>query len=62
MSTLHVLFRALGLEVMLVPSSLKQTVEDFVRSGGRVIGQPVGTAAPASIVDAVTRGPRPSER
>lgn len=54
-STVLVLFRALGLELILVPSAIRPTVEDFVRSGGRIVGQPAGTTAPASIVDVISR-------
>lgn len=50
-STLLVLARALGLELLVVPAALRPTIEDFVRSGGRVLGQPPGLAAPPSIVD-----------
>jgi transcriptional regulator with XRE-family HTH domain len=55
LSTLLVLLRALGLDLLLVPTAIRPTVEDFVRSGGRVLGQPAGTTAPASIVDVITR-------
>jgi hypothetical protein len=55
MSTVVVLMRVLGLDLLLVPAALKPTVEDFLRSGGRVIAQPAGVSAPASIVDVVTR-------
>jgi len=58
MSTVLVLFRALGLELVPTPSAIRTIVEDFVRSGGRAVGQPAGTSAPSSIVDVVTRRPR----
>ena len=57
-STVVVLLRALGLELMPVPSAIRTTVLEFVRSGGRVVGQAAGTAAPPSIVDAITRPAR----
>jgi ribosome-binding protein aMBF1 (putative translation factor) len=46
--------RALGMELMLVPSALRPDLEEFVRSGGRYLGQPVGAGAPKSIVDSIT--------
>ena len=51
LSTLIVLARALGMELMLVPSALRQDLEAFARSGGRTLGQPAGVDAPASIID-----------
>lgn len=51
LSSLEVLARALGMEIMLVPSSLRSSLEDFVRSGGKFLGQPAGIGAPASVVD-----------
>jgi transcriptional regulator with XRE-family HTH domain len=61
-STLLVLMRALGLELVPVPTVLRATVEDFLRAGGRVVGQPAGTTAPASIVDVIARAPTGVER
>lgn len=55
LSTLTVLFRALGLELVVVPSELRTTVEDFIRSGGRVVAQPSGVGAPRSVIDQVAR-------
>lgn len=60
-STLVVLFRAVGLELTLVPSSLREVVEDFIRANGRVVGQPAGIAAPPSIADEI-RGELARER
>ncbi len=57
-STLMVLARALGLELALVPAELKPAVEDFLRSGGRVVAQPAGIGAPPSIVDVIARDRR----
>lgn len=51
LSTLQVMARAMGMEFMLVPSGLRQDVEQFIRSGGRYLGQAPGVGAPASIVD-----------
>lgn len=50
-STLLVLARALGMDIMLVPKSLRPDLEDFVRSGGRFLGQPSGVGAPQSLID-----------
>ncbi|HWK63165.1 MAG TPA: helix-turn-helix transcriptional regulator [Eoetvoesiella sp.] len=51
LSSLIVLARAMGMELMLVPRALRQDLEAFVRSGGRALGQPVGVDAPTSVVD-----------
>jgi DNA-binding XRE family transcriptional regulator len=51
LSTLLVLARTLGMDLMLVPKSLRPDLEDFVRSGGRFLGQPSGIGAPPSLVD-----------
>lgn len=51
LSTLLMLARTLGMDLMLVPKSLRPDLEDFVRSGGRFLGQPSGLGAPASLVD-----------
>ncbi|WP_137919599.1 helix-turn-helix transcriptional regulator [Hydrogenophaga sp. 2FB] len=51
LSTLQELARAMGMELMLVPRALQSEVADFVRSGGRVLGQPAGAGAPKSLVD-----------
>lgn len=50
LSTVLEMARALGMEPMLVPSDLKAEVEAFLRSSGRVLGQPAGAGAPPSIV------------
>lgn len=62
LSTVEVLLRALGLSLALVPSELEPAVEEFVRGGGRVVGQPPGVSAPASIVDVLAREPRPKTK
>lgn len=51
LSTLNELIRALGMDVLLVPKSLKQEVKGFIQSGGRVIGQTPGIDAPKSVVE-----------
>ena len=53
LSTVEELAKALGLELMLVPSSLRQELDGFVASGGKTLGQAAGSGAPASIVDLV---------
>ncbi len=55
LSTLLVMARALGLELMVVPAALRPMLEDFVRAGGRLVGQQPGASAPPSIVE--TLGP-----
>lgn len=55
LSTVLELARALGMEPMLVPSDLKAEVEAFLRSSGRVLGQPAGAGAPPSIVQALLK-------
>ena len=51
LSTILVMARALGLDLMLVPKELKQSLEEFIQSGGKYVGQPQGIEAPRSIVD-----------
>jgi transcriptional regulator with XRE-family HTH domain len=58
LSTLSEIARSLGLDVMLVPSSLRLDLENFVRSGGKYLAQPAGISAPHSIVDRVAAPPR----
>ena len=48
-STLEVMARALGLELLPVPTALRPALEGFVQSGGRLLGQPPGVQAPPSI-------------
>ncbi|EON11685.1 MULTISPECIES: helix-turn-helix transcriptional regulator [Pandoraea] len=55
MSTVLETARALGLEPMLVPASLRQEVESFLRSGGKYLAQPSGVSAPPSIVETLAR-------
>jgi transcriptional regulator with XRE-family HTH domain len=49
LSSVDALAKALGMDVMLVPSALRPELESFVRSGGRFLGQPAGSGAPLSI-------------
>lgn len=51
LSTILVLARALGFNLMLVPTELSAPLEQFIRSGGKYLGQPQGIDAPKSIVD-----------
>ena len=62
LSTVLVVARALGLELMLVPKDLRPLLEDFVRSGGRIVGQAPGGDAPPSIVDSLAGSPRRTDR
>lgn len=59
-STLQEIARVLGLEIMLVPASLRKELEGFVRSGGRLLGQAPGADAPPSVVDLLTGGRGPA--
>lgn len=59
LSTLEVVARALGMQIMPVPSGIRPDIEAFVQSGGKVLGQPAGVDAPASIVDVVLEGRKP---
>jgi transcriptional regulator with XRE-family HTH domain len=61
LSTLEVVTRALGMEIMLVPSSIRADIEAFVQSGGKLLGQAAGVDAPASIVDVVLKGRKPAK-
>jgi transcriptional regulator with XRE-family HTH domain len=50
LSTLYELIRALDMDVLLVPKALKQEVQGFIQSGGRLLGQAPGIDAPKSVV------------
>lgn len=50
-STLAEMARVLGLDIIAVPSSLRPSLETFIQSGGRFLGQPEGVDAPPSVVD-----------
>ncbi|WP_051293783.1 helix-turn-helix domain-containing protein [Pseudoduganella violaceinigra] len=62
LSTLLVLARTLGMDLMLVPKSLRQDLEDFVQSGGRFLGQPSGVGAPPSLVDELLQDAVPTRK
>jgi DNA-binding XRE family transcriptional regulator len=62
LSTLLVLARTLGMDVMLVPKSLRPDLEDFIRSGGRFLGQPSGIGAPSSLVDELLQTDEPVKK
>jgi transcriptional regulator with XRE-family HTH domain len=62
LSTLQELARAMGLELMLVPTALRAEIEGFVRSGGRVLAQPPGVGAPRSVVDLLPVNVAPQHR
>ncbi len=51
LSTVVEMARALGMDVMLVPTVLRPDLENFVRAGGKYLGQPPGGDAPPSIID-----------
>ena len=60
LSTLLEMARTLGLDLMLVPKALRPDLEDFVRSGGRFLGQPPGLGAPPSLVDQLLQADDPT--
>jgi DNA-binding XRE family transcriptional regulator len=51
LSTLLVLARTLGMDMMMVPKDLRPDLENFVQAGGRFLGQSSGIGAPPSLVD-----------
>lgn len=57
LSTLEELARALEVELLVVPKSLRAEVAAFLQSGGRYLGQPIGAEAPPSVVDQVLKRP-----
>lgn len=57
LSTLEAVARALGVEFVVVPRELRDTLESFIRSGGRLLAQPAGSAAPPSVVDQLLSRP-----
>lgn len=59
LSTLQVMARAMGMELMLVPTALRPDLEQFIQAGGRFLGQQEGINAPASVVDALLRRDKP---
>lgn len=62
LSTILVLARSLGMDLMLVPRALRPDLENFVRSGGRFLGQPSGIGAPPSLVDELIRPDEPVKK
>jgi len=62
LSALVAMARALGLDLVLVPAGLVPELDAFIRSGGRLLGQPSGVSAPPSIVDVLARLPRDGDR
>jgi DNA-binding XRE family transcriptional regulator len=50
LSTVIEMARALGMDVMLVPTVLRPDLENFVRAG-KYLAQPPGGDAPPSVVD-----------
>lgn len=62
LSTILELARTLGMDLMLVPKSLRPDLEDFVRSGGRFLGQPSGVGAPPSLVDELLQPEEPAKK
>lgn len=56
LSTLYEMARAMNMELMAVPTALREELEMFVRAGGRWLGHPPGVSAPLSIVDEIVGG------
>jgi transcriptional regulator with XRE-family HTH domain len=54
-STLAEMARVLGMDIMAVPSSLRPSLQAFIQSGGKYLGQPEGADAPPSVVDSLSR-------
>ena len=55
LSSVLAIAKTLNVELMLVPTALRDELESFVRSGGRFLGQPPGADAPLSIVQTMER-------
>lgn len=53
LSTVQVMARALSMELMVIPAALRAELEQFVRSGGRMLARQAGVDAPASVVDEI---------
>ncbi|MFZ6653891.1 helix-turn-helix domain-containing protein [Undibacterium sp. TJN19] len=53
LSTIQVMARALGLELMLVPQELTAPLTSFIQAGGKYLGQDQGIDAPLSVVDSL---------
>ena len=54
-STLAEMARVLGMDIIAVPSSLRPSLQAFIQSGGKFLGQPKGVDAPPSVVDSLSR-------
>lgn len=54
-STLFEMARALDMDIIAVPRPLRQELEWFIQSGGKVLGHPPGISAPLSAVDELLR-------
>ena len=54
-STLAEMARVLGMDIIAVPSSLRPSLQAFIQSGGKFLGQPEGVDAPPSVVDGLRR-------
>jgi transcriptional regulator with XRE-family HTH domain len=62
LSSVAEMARVLGLEIMLVPKALRDPLQAFVRSGGRVLGQPAGAEAPPSVAALLDSPPSQQNR
>lgn len=54
-STLAEMARVLGLDIIAVPSSLRPSLQTFIQSGGKFLGQPEGVDAPPSVIESLSR-------
>ena len=61
LSTLEEMARALGMDMILVPTALRPDLEEFVRAGGRFLGQAAGVGAPVSLVDELLKSAKPTK-
>jgi transcriptional regulator with XRE-family HTH domain len=50
LSTVEVLARELGMTLVLVPISLVPELENFIQTGGKMVGQQAGIEAPDSVI------------
>lgn len=57
LSTVEVLARELGLSLVLVPTSLVPELENFIQSGGKMLGQQAGIEAPESVISTLLNKP-----
>lgn len=53
LSTVDVVARELGLSLVLVPTSLVSELENFIQSGGKLLGQQAGVEAPDSVINSL---------